>query len=282
MDKNIELLGIAVREGNLDEIRDLVINKGTNVEGNENNALFEAISCANMEVIKLLIGLGQRILIEEDGPLKDAMNLNRREITEFFLEIGNYQGRNPQLELNAFCAIGNYDQAEDRILTLGPSPDYHIEDALPLACKNNHKEVVELLLRNFPDQKESYPQALANSCKADATEITQILLNIGVDPNPPDGRPLIEAASAGCEKTIKLLLQNGADIRTNNDDALYYALMHSHFEVIKTLIKNYPIEGLRQLSKADQFPEDMLLEEIQRRTTQKVSQIKELETPLQL
>lgn len=79
-------LNVAILNGNIDIVKLLIKNR--NYIQNENVAFYFAISNGGLEIFKILVQNGLNYRINEEEPLRTAIDFNRDEIVKYLLEIG--------------------------------------------------------------------------------------------------------------------------------------------------------------------------------------------------
>ena len=137
------------------------------------------------------------------------------------------------------------------------------EDATPLgtftplgvACRQNHPDIVQLLLsrgadRDGADKVGITPLAIA--CRYKHLQVAQLLLTQGADPNKPDCRgdtPVWDACHQGNVEVVQLLLGQGADPNKANKEGqtpIWIASCHGKVEVVRLLLD---LEGVVDKNK---------------------------------
>ena len=117
---------------------------------------------------------------------------------------------------------------------------------LMLAAKNNHKDVVYLLLDrgaepNMADQDGNTP--LHEAANEGHKDVVQLLLDGGAEPNRADQdgwTPLHDAADEGHKDVVQLLLDGGAEpnmAEQSGDTPLHRASLEGHKVVVQLLLE---------------------------------------------
>jgi len=129
------------------------------------------------------------------------------------------------------------------------------EERLPIeiASKMGYLDLVKLLLKNKVKIDESILFiSLRLAIKNNHLEIVKVLLEGGVDPNYAMGQTPLMAASQIDIKMVDLLLEKGAKVDTtdrNGRTALHYAIISKKNNIIKRLIKNNADINFQNINK---------------------------------
>ena len=141
-----------------------------------------------------------------------------------------------------YCASARGDIEQVRMLLSTHS--YTVEDAsvmLRHASRNNHLQVLDLLLQHGANPTHPMCDALSKACEKGHAEIVSRLLSSGADPNEHDGLPLVEAATHGHLGIVRCLLQAKSDPCLNESNALVCACEGAHEDIVDLL---YPISNV--------------------------------------
>ena len=227
----------------------------TNEEGK--TALMLACERGHEDIVHSLLSAGANVNIQDNNgwtALMIAIEHNHISIIHMLLQAN----ANPHLTIsngsNA-SVISNDDNYKALELFISKGVDYQQEagmNALMLACKNSHTQIVELLLKEQVVNDLNALNKYGHTALMIATEIeiVELLLEAGADPNiqvQSSIIPLINGATAliiavfnGDKETVQLLLKAGADpnkATMTGETALTYAVTLAHYEIVDELIK---------------------------------------------
>ena len=226
--------------GHIDILR-LLINRGANVNA-QNESQSTPLHCArDAETVQLLINHGADIHIRDESrstPLHCARNA---ETVQLLINHGaDIHARN-QSQSTPLHLASSRENAEIVQLLIENGADVHARDenqSTPLHCARN-AETVQLLVDHGADihardESQSTPlhrvlsgkrdiiSRLVIDHKANATAKTiQVLIENGADVNARDqsqSTPLHLASSSWDVKVTQLLIKHGADVRAQNQD----------------------------------------------------------------
>ena len=221
-DENLPALHVAVREDNLDKVRELIA-AGADVQATAKNGatpLMFAAKNGNSEVVKLLLDSGANVLTQDDycwTPLLLAADSGSLEVVKLLL------------------ARGADVQTTDK----------DGRTALMKVAVSGNPEVVKLLLARGADvqaKDERGETALLKAVAEGNPEVVNQLLDAGADIQAKDGKgrtALMFAAEKGHTEAVRLLLDKGADVQAQNKDgetALMYAAEKGHTEAVRLLL----------------------------------------------
>lgn len=175
----------------------------------------------------------------EDTPLITAAQHGHTKIVKLLLNAK----ADPNLKRDAFSAHNldpfNENVGRHKLINV----DY---TALMLAAKNNHPDIVKLLLdaKAEPNAQNHYKNtALILAAIEGHPEIIKLLLNAGADPNIKNHEnvtALLEAAARGHTEIVKQLLKHrkvNINVQNNHGvSSLMHAAWHGHTEIAKLLI----------------------------------------------
>lgn len=118
------------------------------------------------------------------------------------------------------------------------------------ACKDNHKEVVSLLVQkgfdiNIPNFKKNGNTCLLEASDGGLESMVSLLLDLGANVNASNrdkDTPLTVASTKGHTSIVRLLLVEGkADMyksNNNGESSPILACLHNHLEVVEVLMDN--------------------------------------------
>lgn len=154
----------------------------------------------------------------------------------------DYDGASPIIH-----AITNGQLACVEVLLVAPDSEggSRIAQALSLAAKQGHLEIVSLLLSKgyklLPDASGYLPQHIA--AKEGHAAVLSRLIEAGADINAPDKfanwTPIFHAANDGHIDCVKILLSAGADVAAVDDlgkTAVHHAAWSGHPEIVSVLL----------------------------------------------
>ncbi len=227
-------------------IKSEIKNKYSNINQNELN--FNLISKINRppitvenlkEAVKLIIAGADayQINIHKNNVLMLAIAMGYVDLIEILLMIE--KDRFQKLNLQSNIPISDIYKNEA-----------YINNALGLAAKNNHLNVIDLLVKyganvNFKNSKGNtiLMQLLKNSKPLSARKIIKAGADVNIK-STSGKTALMFASEYGDTKTINLLIKYKAQINdkcNNNYNALYYARENKFTDVVK-LLKKYTNE----------------------------------------
>jgi len=122
--------------------------------------------------------------------------------------------------------------------------DENGETALTIACRNGHKELVELLIKEGADINAN-GQPLHAAAWEGHKDIVELLLDSGADVDAIKGKnrwtPLHSACNRGNVEVAEVLIVNGADVNAlsgYDSTPMYEAFWNKHWDTVKLLINN--------------------------------------------
>ncbi|KAF8824327.1 hypothetical protein HHX47_DHR8000431 [Lentinula edodes] len=221
----------------------------------KNNALLEAVSNNDLEMIKVLVN-NKANVNAQGGQFGNALQAAARqgnlEIAKFLLENKadvNAQGGNLGNALQAAALRGNLETAK---LLLENEADVnaqggHFGNALQAAAYQGNLEISKFLLENKADvnaQGGEFGNALEAAAIQGNLEIAKFLVENKADVNAQGGvfeNALLAAAYQGYLGIAEFLLENKADVNAQEGvlgTALQIAAYRGNLEIAKFLVEN--------------------------------------------
>ena len=215
----------AVRDGNLEKVKGLLINDSTLVNIKDEKGytpLHIASELNNLEIAKILIGYHadvNAVMNDLNIPLQLTVFHNQKEMAQLLVDSGS--------DINS-QNIGSYS-------------------TLHCAVMRNNLNVVKVLVENGADieiKSRSQVTPLHFAAFRSDPEIVEYLISKGADVNTRDEQlysPLMHAAAFKKYENAKLLIENGAklDLFTNyGASALHRASQVGALDVIELLLEN--------------------------------------------
>lgn len=238
----------ACENNNINEIKLLLKNK---IEFNYDNSIEEVILENKPEIIKLLLENEPELIRIFDMYLYGIMDIKYTEMIKVLFQYGinfNYEDNNLTILMN----ICDNNKIDILLFLLDKNADWYDivkssinictdndESVLYYACKNEHIEIVKILLSHSAicNCKE-----LFISIQNDHINIVKLLISNGFDVNTTDDydniTSLIIASIYGKYDIVKYLLENGADINmmdNNNYTAKRYALDNDDIDIVNLI-----------------------------------------------
>jgi ankyrin repeat protein len=119
---------------------------------------------------------------------------------------------------------------------------------LQQASERGNLKEVKRLLSEGEDVHVDVDYAFRHASYGGHLEVVKLLLAHGADVHAKNNQALGWASSKGHLEVVKLLLAHGADIYANQDyDAIKYAKINGHQEVVNYLSKQYMLDKLKEL-----------------------------------
>lgn len=113
---------------------------------------------------------------------------------------------------------------------------YNNNDALSVAAKFGHLEIVKLLLAAGADIHTTYDRALINAVDYGHLEVVRLLLEKGADVEANNNLALSLAVGNNYLEIVKLLLDNGADIHNDDEIIIFIARKCDNKQMIELLL----------------------------------------------
>ena len=172
---------------------------------NEDKEKLLILACdkGNLEIVIFLTDNKADIHIENDEPLRIAVNKAHTEIVEYLIKKG--------ANVNA---------------------DKYI---LSWACETEQVKVVKLV-DNGADFSDGWPLKFA--CIVGNKEIVNYLIEKGANVQAQNNGALVVACYNGRTEIVKILIENGADINAKNDMLYYLQNSDNREEIMKLLKEN--------------------------------------------
>ncbi|MCA7010493.1 ankyrin repeat domain-containing protein [Wolbachia endosymbiont of Tribolium confusum] len=257
-DLDEELL-TAVRDGNLNEVEDLV-SQNANVNTRDIYSwtpLHWATFKDHLEIARFLMKKGADINAADKGPygkksIHVAAENNSKDIIEFFLSKGvgindtDKQGYTPlhyaawrgRLEVAKFLIEKGADMNAADTSTAGKKP-------IHVAAENNNRDIIEFLLSkgvsvDAADNNGWTPLHYAAS--KDCLEVAKFLIEKGADINAENmygKKPIQRAAENNSKNIVELLLSKGVSVNDadkNGWTPLHWASWGGHLDLVKYFI----------------------------------------------
>ena len=241
-----------------------------------NDKLLTAISNNNIDQIKSLLNDGADIHFSNDFAFKTACDRKQIEFARYLLDLGanpNACGQHDGKWGNHFfdyapliyhSELGNIDIV--RFLLAEANVDVHMANdcALIEACRNDHSDIVSLLLDYGANMYAQNGCAITITAENGYINILKILIDKGFDINLENYNILNDAVKYGhfdfvkllleigitaysefitaCQKghyrIVKLLMEHGVDLHNLGNEALVMASTNGHTDIVKLLIEN--------------------------------------------
>ncbi|RYP74500.1 hypothetical protein DL771_002974 [Monosporascus sp. 5C6A] len=243
-------LHLAIKDGRLDEIREMAAEIHMTDTNTSAPLLFLAADTRRARVAKILLSCGASVGV------KDSFGrtvLHRCQIGDMH---------------SGVTTASLFLDADPSLLD---SRDNEGRTALLMAVENNHRRMVEMLLArgadpNIPDRYGKTCLHLAvEACGSDSSRsvrslgIVKILLEHKANPDARDNtdkRPLYLACHLGNGKLVQELLRAGADVNGRgvlDETPLIVAVRHLHVPVVKKLVAAGANSTLRDIYNRDAF-----------------------------
>ena len=259
--KDIPILK-AVTEGDLDEIKTLILEKAdvNTTSGNGFTALYYAAYFNHKDIVESLLAAGADIDTEcgqyKTTSLFIAAGSGYIDIVKLLLDAGadkeikgGVLGGTPLF----MAAKDGHTSIVQLLLEAGADKDAksQLGEATPLfiAAENGHAEVVKLLLSAGADKEAKLSEGgttpLFIAANNGNTSIVQLLLDAGADENAKNDQgvsPLFTAVKSGHTDIVKILLDKGADTKVKGTvieiTPLHAAMVLSdQTEIVELLLK---------------------------------------------
>ena len=101
-------------------------------------------------------------------------------------------------------------------------------------CKTGNLEAVKDCIENGANINLNYDQAIKLAAKNGHVDVVTYLVKMGADPN----EALVDAAFNGHIIVVQYLVLNGANVSANNNAAIKYASENGHIVVVQYLVLN--------------------------------------------
>ncbi|RYP61230.1 hypothetical protein DL770_009835 [Monosporascus sp. CRB-9-2] len=241
---------LAIKDGRLDEIREMAAEIHMTDTNTSAPLLFLAAETRRARVAKILLSCGASV---------DVCDTSGRTVLHR-CQIGDMHNGVTTAELFLDADPSLLDSRDDEGRT-----------ALLMAVENNHRRMTEMLLTrgadpNVPDRYGRTCLHLAvEACGSDSSRsarslsIVKILLEHKANPNARDNtdkRPLYLACHLGNGKLVNELLRAGADANGRgvlDETPLIVAVRHLHVPVVKKLVASGANSTLRDKHGRDAF-----------------------------
>lgn len=111
--------------------------------------------------------------------------------------------------------------------------------AIRIGCEHGHHDLVELLLRKFPETLSRHNLLLGLSMASNRGHscIVSLFIMAGADVRASNDHALRIASENGHTETVKVLMQAGAHVHAWDDQALRNACMNGHTKTVKVLLE---------------------------------------------
>jgi uncharacterized protein len=228
------------------------IDAGANVDvqGKDGTtALTLAVVDGYLDVVKMLLEAGADPNLQ--GKLPTMLFLQNSDRHPFLRQYAQ-----PTTALNLAAAFGRMDIAQVLIESGSDLTfvDEQGRDAITIATKEGHQEIVQLLSQASSPSAETAPSAnaLLGAAKQGNVEILRSALAAGIDPNTSeafvgrsrrDKTALMFAAEAGHLECVQILLAQDADVNLSDRPGkklgktpLMCAAEHNHGEIVHILL----------------------------------------------
>ncbi|EAY11761.1 ankyrin repeat protein, putative [Trichomonas vaginalis G3] len=253
-------LNIAAQFNNTDICKFLLDNKTTykidiNIKrSNHINSIYYATDHSNIELVKLLISHGAKIILDDDGiySLNCAAAHNNIEIGELLISNGADVNEIDENNLTALhdAASNNSKEFIELLLSHGAIIDQKDEiDFTPLhrAVLSNSKEAAEVLISHGASliaQSAKFETPLHLAISLNNKEMTEFLVLHGAKINAcfeDIDPPLTYALSNDCDEIVQFLISYGADCNIRNviqQTPIFVAIFMGDLESTKLLISH--------------------------------------------
>ena len=262
-DQNSKGLVYAAMNGHLQAVKTLLEHKADPKELNQ-TALTQAVEKNHPEVVKTLL----EHLKNSTVPMRDLIystNKNHREVLEILLNHRKGQQHQKDLLLQWAAKSGSLDTF-NLLLQHGANPKQSIDrNPLENACKNNRKEIVNILIGLEDYQKDDQNITLHAFCCTGQTQKAKELLEQGkadqIQPTTieivcknnhletlnwilgqitPSKKTLEDCITTVCKEgnheIVERLLKAGIDLRELDETLLRDATINGHTKTVKALI----------------------------------------------
>lgn len=123
-------------------------------------------------------------------------------------------------------------------MAMGVNVKKLLDKSLSLACKNNHLNVVKMLINLGANIDANNYNALTVSCRYGYMDIVQYLINRGANVNDNQNHAIIAACSRNNLPLVKLLVNNGANVCALNNYPIRIAARNGYTELFKYLVNH--------------------------------------------
>ena len=111
-----------------------------------------------------------------------------------------------------------------------------LDEALLLACRYRHPDLVEFLLNTGVDVHADRKCALPEACMGGNVRVVELLVSAGADIHRWTDVALARASAHGHLPVVEYLLGQGADVRAHESESLCYASQHGHLPIVTRLV----------------------------------------------
>ena len=202
------------------------------------NRIRTAIHEDKVEIAKKLLQEEKDIRVKQDLYLRAAYEREKKEITEFIIELGNYEKVDRNLALIAYAAVGNHKKVQ-KLIDNGADPLYANDTACCLACKGGHTKLVKLLLKHgaYPGAQNSW--GLQQAAVNDKLEVIEFLAKEMPDLHQRTENPyLVGAAAYGRLRILKYAIEVlHASVHQKKDEIITYAARNNQKEIVYYIIE---------------------------------------------
>lgn len=243
---------------------DIKINKEDLIEG-----LARASQLGNEKIVSMLLKLGADVNAKDQihiSPIYYSIRYDCEKIFKILIEAGaDVKTKSRDLPILSFLAR-NSDSEEmfNTILKKFPNIDLNEESndstALMVACENNKKKLIELLIKNGADVNYSTKikrTALYEACEKLNLEIIKLLIENKADINFKDinGKNALHIVclqdlerqeNQNSKNIIEYLIKSGININAKdiNDKTVLWTLLSHYLKHLKNIFSNYHNNGL--------------------------------------
>jgi len=229
-------LGLALKKFNLQneskQIIKCLIDCGADVHWGNDEALIIVTNHGDLELVKYLISKGANLHARKSEAFRRALQNEYSEILGYFKSIGAKISDVRDLIVHKLILVGNAPYVEHWIKKGAPIDTSQLQDYFQNALKNNHRDIIKLLLKHVPPDLDILSIAAEDGDLA----MCQILIECGADIHHKDDNPLIMAIQQAHSSVVKYLVKQGANIYVNNDEPIERALSGKNIEIVDYLL----------------------------------------------
>ena len=272
MTKEDKIFIEACRQGNTNEVKDMLLLKMGNPQINKNTPLREACENKHTEIVKVLLKEGADPNCENGYPLQSACANGDYETAKALIKAGSDPNRMPPEGSPLKWAVINKNSNLVKLL-IKAAANIHAENdiAIKISSSISNEEITKLLIIEGDYEKKNPQLAFQALCCIGEVEKARLLLTPknGINPKENQNAILTVAARNGHLEVVKLLLELGADPTAKSDNILIQTSKMGFEAIVTSLLKAYPTKELNRLraetATRKELPEDLIFEEISNR-----------------
>lgn len=209
-------LQVAVKNDHLDMVR-LLLSRGSNVHAISDQAIRWASEIGSIDVVTLLLEYKANVHALDESPIQLALKNRNLDLSKLLMKYGANIYRNIHVYFSRAIEYGHHEVVQFLINNDHEAniQEHYLTYFLPLAVKNGHQQVVEILVRYGADINEDRGRALIYAVKYNYLQIAKNLITYGANIHANyGGHYAVNLASKICNfDMIKLLIENGAVVR---------------------------------------------------------------------